>query len=84
MTLTNVSRGQIFVTLNICVLTFSIYIGSAIYTSGLSFIVPEFNTSSTVATLGLTLYVIGYGVGPMIWVSLRITEPMSTQTANDR
>lgn len=59
-----------FVTFNICLLTFSIYIGSAIYTSGLRDIIQEFAVSQTVATLGLTLYVLGYGMGPMIFVSL--------------
>ena len=56
-------------TFNICLLTFSIYIGSAIYTSGLRDITREFAVSQTVAVLGLTLYVLGYGMGPMIFVS---------------
>ncbi|OTA39482.1 hypothetical protein BTJ68_00628 [Hortaea werneckii EXF-2000] len=59
-----------FVTFNICLLTFSIYIGSAIYTSGLRDIIQEFAVSQTVATLGLTLYVLGYGMGPMIFAPL--------------
>lgn len=65
-----------FVTFNICLLTFSIYIGSAIYTSGLRDITREFAVSQTVAVLGLTLYVLGYGMGPMIFVSLN--EPLSS------
>ncbi|KAL1301856.1 hypothetical protein AAFC00_006041 [Neodothiora populina] len=60
-------RKKIFVTFNICLLTFSIYIGSAIYTSGLMGITQTFGISQTVAILGLTLYVLGYGLGPMIW-----------------
>ncbi|KAI6879113.1 multidrug resistance protein-like protein [Hortaea werneckii] len=59
-----------FVTFNICLLTFSIYIGSAIYTSGLRDITREFAVSQTVAVLGLTLYVLGYGIGPMIFAPL--------------
>ncbi|KAJ6531380.1 major facilitator superfamily domain-containing protein [Mycena vulgaris] len=54
-----------FVAFNISFLTFSIYIGSAIYTSSIPGLMSEFNVSLTTATLGLTLYVLGYGIGPM-------------------
>ncbi|KAJ6499548.1 major facilitator superfamily domain-containing protein [Mycena vitilis] len=49
-------RKRAFVAFEISFLTFSIYIGSAIYTS---------STSLTTATLGLTLYILAYGIGPM-------------------
>lgn len=49
----------------LCVLTFSIYIGSAIYSPGYESLIMEFGTNHTVATLGLTLFVIGYGIGPL-------------------
>jgi DHA1 family multidrug resistance protein-like MFS transporter len=58
------------VTFNICFLTSSVYIGSAIYTSGLPFLTKAFGTSTEVITVGLTLYVLGYGIGPMIWSPL--------------
>lgn len=59
----NWSRNKkFFVTFEICLLTFSIYIGSAIYTSGLTGVMMQFGVSQTVAILGLTLFVIGYGV----------------------
>lgn len=45
-------------------LTFSVYIGSAIYTSAIPSLMAEFNVSLTVATLGLTLFVLAYGIGP--------------------
>ena len=47
----------------ICFLTFAIYIGSAIYTAGEAGVAQQFGVSSTVATLGLTLFVFGYGIG---------------------
>ena len=56
-----------FVTFEICLLTFSVYIGSAIYTAGTETVVKDFGVSQTKATLGLTLFVAGYGLGPMIW-----------------
>lgn len=54
----------------ICLLTFSIYIGSAIYSAGTMEITQVFGVSQVAATLGLTLFVAGYGVGPMIWSPL--------------
>lgn len=57
---------KFFVTFEICLLTFSIYIGSAIYTSGLTGIMMQFGVSQTVAILGLTLFVVGYGYVPAL------------------
>lgn len=57
---------KFFVTFEICLLTFAIYIGSAIYTSGLTGIMMEFGVSQTVAILGLTLFVVGYGYVPAL------------------
>lgn len=54
-----------WVTCQLCLLTLSIYIGSAIYTSGVEDITAHFHVSQVVATLGLTLFVLGYGLGPM-------------------
>jgi DHA1 family multidrug resistance protein-like MFS transporter len=55
------------VTFEICFLTFSVYIGSAIYTPGLLDVTEVFGVAQVPATLGLTLYVAGYGLGPVIW-----------------
>ncbi|KAL1791827.1 hypothetical protein ACET3X_009578 [Alternaria dauci] len=64
----NWSRAKrYFVTFEICFLTFSVYIGSAIYTPGLMGVMAEFGVAQVPATLGLTLYVAGYGLGPLIW-----------------
>jgi MFS transporter, DHA1 family, multidrug resistance protein len=49
----------------ICLLTFSIYIGSAIYTAGIMDVEQTFGVSQVAATLGLTLFVAGYGTGPV-------------------
>ena len=45
------------------ILTFSVYVGSAIYTGGLEGIMAQFTVSRTTALLGLTLFVLGYGIG---------------------
>lgn len=66
----NWSMGKkFFVTFEICFLTTSVYIGSAIYTAGLGGVIEQFHVSETVALLGLTLFVGGYALGPMVWVS---------------
>jgi len=56
---------KFFVTFEICLLTVGVYIGSAIYTPGLMGVMDEFGVSEVVATLGLTLFVLGYGLGPV-------------------
>ncbi|KIW18649.1 hypothetical protein PV08_02938 [Exophiala spinifera] len=56
-----------WVTFEICLLTFSVYIGSAIYTAGIQDVSRVFGVSRVAATLGLTLFVLGYAVGPMLW-----------------
>jgi MFS transporter, DHA1 family, multidrug resistance protein len=55
------------VTFCICFLTFSVYIGSAIYTAGILDVTEKFGVSQVAATLGLTLFVLGYALGPMLW-----------------
>jgi len=67
----NWSRAKkFFVTFEFCFLTFSVYIGSAIYTPGLMDVMEVFGVAQVPATLGLTLYVAGYGLGPIIWSPL--------------
>ncbi|CEI61322.1 Caffeine resistance protein 5 [Fusarium venenatum] len=61
---------RFFVTFEICLLTFSVYIGSAIYTAGIQDVMQVFGVSQVAATLGLTLFVAGYGLCPMVWSPL--------------
>lgn len=66
----NWSTGKkVFVTFQICLLTTAVYMGSAIYTAGIVDIQHDFNVSQTSALVGLTLFVLGYALGPMVWVS---------------
>lgn len=41
-----------------------VYVGSAIYTSSIPDLMATFGVSQVVATLGLTLFILGYGIGP--------------------
>lgn len=52
----SITKKCIF-TAQLSILTFSIYIGSAIYSVGYGSLIPEFGITQTVATLGLTLFV---------------------------
>lgn len=50
-------------------LVFSVYIGSAIYTPSIPGVMEDFGVSQTKAVLGLSLYVLAYGMGPMVRTS---------------
>ncbi|PKX88876.1 MFS transporter [Aspergillus novofumigatus IBT 16806] len=54
----------------IFVYTFIVYAGSAIYTSSEEDVISVFGVSITVSSLGLSLYVLGYGVGPLFFSPL--------------
>lgn len=58
--------------MQICVLTTAIYLSAAIYMAGIAGVEEQFNVSGVKATLGLTLFVAGYGLGPMVWVGSHI------------
>jgi DHA1 family multidrug resistance protein-like MFS transporter len=49
---------KLLVTLQICILNFAVYIGSAIYTPGETEIMEDFGVNDVTATLGLSLFVL--------------------------
>ncbi|KAJ4490822.1 major facilitator superfamily domain-containing protein [Lentinula aciculospora] len=59
------SAKRAFVAFSITFMTFTSYVGSAIYTPSIPGLMANFNSSLPYTTLGLTLYVFGYGIGPM-------------------
>ncbi|KAF6795011.1 Transporter mfs1-like protein 1 [Colletotrichum musicola] len=61
-------RGLI--TLIICVYTFVVYTSSAIYTTSIEGVIHEFGVDMTEASLGLALFVLGYGIGPLLFSPL--------------
>ncbi|KAM0752445.1 putative caffeine resistance protein [Meredithblackwellia eburnea MCA 4105] len=68
----NWSRSKrIFVAFLISFLTFSVYIGSAIYTPSIPGLMEEFGVGLTSSTWGLTLFVLAYGIGPMFLAPLQ-------------
>ncbi|PVH80451.1 MFS general substrate transporter [Cadophora sp. DSE1049] len=50
--------------------TFAVYVGSSLYTAGIPDIVRIFGVSEVAASLGLSLYVVGYGIGPLLFSPL--------------
>ncbi|KAJ5673661.1 major facilitator superfamily domain-containing protein [Penicillium longicatenatum] len=64
----NLKRGLLATI--ICLYTFVVYTTSAIYTASEQGIMKEFGVSEVVVTLGLSLYVLGYGTGPLIFSPL--------------
>ncbi|RTE74668.1 hypothetical protein BHE90_010912 [Fusarium euwallaceae] len=65
---TNLRRG--FIALLICFYTFVVYLSSAIYSPSTEGVMKKFNVSNLEATLGLAMYVLGYGVGPLLFSPL--------------
>ncbi|KAK4241660.1 benomyl/methotrexate resistance protein [Achaetomium macrosporum] len=58
------------VAFQMCLLNFAVYIASSIYVPGEPYLVEEFGVSPIVAVLGLSLFTLGYGFGPMLWSPL--------------
>ena len=52
------------------VYTFVVYAGSAIYVSSELGVMAQFGATQTTAELGLALYVLGYGLGPLLWAPM--------------
>ncbi|KAF1964756.1 cycloheximide resistance protein [Bimuria novae-zelandiae CBS 107.79] len=59
-----------FVFFQICLLTFSIYSASAIITPAEGIFSQKWGTSGQVSALVLSMYVLGYGTGPLIFSPL--------------
>ncbi|EFQ31012.1 major facilitator superfamily transporter [Colletotrichum graminicola] len=64
----NAKRGLI--TVIICIYTFVVYMSSAIYMPSIEGVIHEFGVDMTEASLGLALFVLGYGIGPLLFSPL--------------
>ena len=47
--------------------TFTVTFGSSIFSSTIAITAKEFNTTETVMLLGVSLYVLGFSFGPVLW-----------------
>lgn len=64
----NWSQGKkALVILQIYMYTLAVYIAAAIYTPGEPEVIEKFGITQEVAGLGLSMYVLGYGTGPLLF-----------------
>ena len=61
------AKKKFLVAFQIDIYTFVVYAGSAIYVSSELQVMAAFGVANFKASLGLALYVLGYGIGPLIW-----------------
>ena len=61
---------KIGITIAVSTATLAVGLGSSAYSGGIEQVEQHFNIGSEVATLGLSLYVIGFALGPMVWAPL--------------
>lgn len=61
---------KLWVAMLLFVYTFSVYIGSSLYTASTPDIMEIYGVGKIVASLGLTIYVLAYGLGPMLFSPL--------------
>ncbi|KAJ5792503.1 bicyclomycin resistance protein [Penicillium pulvis] len=61
------------VTFSTAVATFVISLTSSAYSGSMEKVIDEFDVSKEVATLGLSLFVFGFAVGPLAWAPLSET-----------
>ncbi|KAH7191366.1 major facilitator superfamily domain-containing protein [Fusarium oxysporum] len=64
------NKKRLGISLIICLYTFVVYTSSAIYTSSTEGVMHAFGVSQLKATLGLSIYVLGYGIGPLLFSPL--------------
>lgn len=67
--------SKTLVTLDIMLLNFSFYAASAIFTPSIPGIEEQFGATTAEGTLGLSLFVIAYGIGPLfVWYTTLIQD----------
>lgn len=47
--------------------TFGVSLASSAYAGGIDEVISSFNASQEVATLGVTVFVLGFAIGPLLW-----------------
>lgn len=67
-------KFMIYLTINYCSMT--VYMAATIYTVSQTQVTEVFGVSTLVATSGVGLFIVGYGVGPMFWSPLSEIPPI--------
>ncbi|KAL0930658.1 MFS multidrug transporter [Colletotrichum truncatum] len=63
-------RKKWFITMMVSLTTLAVALLSSAYTGGIREIIQEFGISQIVATLGVSLFVLGFAIGPLLWAPL--------------
>jgi len=58
------------ITILVAVATLAVSFASSAYVGGIPSLMAEFHCSAEVATLGLSLFVLGFAIGPLLWAPL--------------
>jgi multidrug resistance protein len=58
------------ITLTVAMTTLAVALVSSAYTGGIDEIMEEFHISQEVGTLGVSLFVLGFAIGPLLWAPL--------------
>ncbi|GAO13646.1 uncharacterized protein UV8b_01730 [Ustilaginoidea virens] len=58
------------ITVVVAVATLAVTLVSSAYTGGMRQIIVQFDASQEVATLGVSLFVLGFAIGPLLWAPL--------------
>lgn len=59
-----------FITFTVALATLAVALVSSAYSGGIRQIIAEFGIDQEVATLGVSLFVLGFAVGPLLWAPL--------------
>jgi MFS family permease len=59
-----------FITIDVAIATLAVAFVSTAYTGSITQVIEEFGCSQEVATLGVSLFVLGFAVGPLLWAPL--------------
>src|SRR5690625_3151171 len=70
-----------FATVSVMLLNFSFYAASAIFTPSIPLIEDQFGATTSQGTLGLSLVVIAYGIGPLVVTQCSLSMQPPTHTS---
>lgn len=60
------------ITLTVAFATLAVSFVSSAYTGGAQQIIEHFHTTQEIVTLGLSLFVLGFALGPLLWAPLSV------------
>lgn len=59
-----------FITMDVAIATLAVAFVSTAYSGSIVQVIEEFHCSQEVATLGISLFVLGFAVGPLLWAPM--------------